>query len=126
MNGQVKGANMLNDHQFEKDNFRALIEEENVDNVEQRLNVIDAFLEVEKHITLEELTEYALKRLASCPFQEGKTTCAKCPVHCYKPGMRKRVREVMREIGPRMIFHHPLMALRHLFDGMRKVPKKKD
>ncbi len=72
-----------------------------------------------------ELQEYALQRLAACPFQEGKTSCARCPVHCYKPGMRERIRGVMGEIGPRMIIHHPLMALRHLFDGLRKVPKRK-
>ncbi|MEN8257927.1 MAG: nitrous oxide-stimulated promoter family protein [Thermodesulfobacteriota bacterium] len=72
-----------------------------------------------------ELEEYAQKRLALCPFQEGKTTCGNCPVHCYKPEMRKRVRTVMREIGPKMIFYHPIMALRHLLDGLRKTPKKK-
>ncbi|MBU0681096.1 MAG: nitrous oxide-stimulated promoter family protein [Proteobacteria bacterium] len=72
-----------------------------------------------------ELEEYAGKRLAACPFQEDKTTCGNCPIHCYKPGMRERVRTVMREIGPKMIFHHPLMALRHLIDSLRKTPKKK-
>ena len=49
---------MLSDHQLEKDNFRAIIEEDGIGNVEERLNVIDTFLEVEKHITLEELTGY--------------------------------------------------------------------
>lgn len=71
-----------------------------------------------------ELEEYALQRLAACPFQEGKTTCGRCLVHCYRPAMRQRVREVMAEIGPKMIFHHPLMALRHLIDGLRKTPFK--
>lgn len=72
-----------------------------------------------------ELQEYALNRLTVCPFQEGKTTCAQCPVHCYKAEMRERVRIVMAEIGPKMIFHHPFMALRHLCAGLRKIPKKK-
>ena len=49
---------MLIDHQLEKDNFRAIIEEDNIGSVEERLNIIGAFLEVEKHVTLEELTEY--------------------------------------------------------------------
>ncbi|MFC2044067.1 nitrous oxide-stimulated promoter family protein [Chloroflexota bacterium] len=30
------------------------------------------------------LLDYARKRLEKCSFQEGKTTCAKCPVHCFK------------------------------------------
>ena len=71
------------------------------------------------------LAEYADKRLDACPFQEGKTTCGKCPVHCYKPEMRERIRSVMRYSGPRMIRRHPLMALQHLIDGRRKNPVKK-
>ena len=69
-----------------------------------------------------ELLDYAFRRLDRCPFQEGKTTCAKCPVHCYKPSMREKVREVMRYSGPRMLWHHPVLALFHLLDGRRKEP----
>jgi hypothetical protein len=29
--------------------------------------------------------------------------------------MRERIRQVMRYSGPRMIFHHPIAALRHLY-----------
>jgi hypothetical protein len=72
----------------------------------------------------DELLQYALNRLEKCPFKEGKTTCAKCPVHCYKPDMRERIREVMRFSGPRMIYRHPLMALLHVIDGVRKKPVK--
>ena len=67
-----------------------------------------------------ELLAYARHRLARCPFQERKTTCGKCPVHCYAPAMRERIREVMRYAGPRMLFSHPLLALMHLLDGLRK------
>ena len=67
-----------------------------------------------------ELLAYARRRLARCPFQERKTTCGKCPVHCYAPAMRERIREVMRCAGPRMLFSHPLLALMHLLDGLRK------
>ncbi|PLX50425.1 MAG: nitrous oxide-stimulated promoter family protein [Desulfobulbaceae bacterium] len=72
-----------------------------------------------------ELEEYALQRLAACPFQEDKTTCGNCPIHCYQPKMRQQVRRVMQEIGPGMIMHHPLMAVRHLIDGLRKKPIKR-
>ena len=68
------------------------------------------------------LLQYALKRLDKCPFQEGKPTCTKCPVHCYKPAMRERIRTVMRYSGPRMTYRHPLMAILHLIDGRRKGP----
>jgi hypothetical protein len=69
-----------------------------------------------------ELIDYALERLQKCPFQEGKTTCAKCPVHCYQLLMRERMRTVMRYSGPRMTYRHPVLALLHLIDGMRKQP----
>jgi predicted amidophosphoribosyltransferase len=70
----------------------------------------------------EALRAYARERLEKCPFQEGKTTCAKCPVHCYKLDMRERVRAVMRYAGPRMLYRHPIMALQHLLDGRRQEP----
>lgn len=72
-----------------------------------------------------ELLHYAERRLAHCPFQEGKTTCGNCKIHCYKPSMRERIREVMRTIGPRMILTNPIMALRHAVDGLRKEPIQK-
>ncbi|OQX07404.1 MAG: hypothetical protein BWK76_24895 [Desulfobulbaceae bacterium A2] len=71
-----------------------------------------------------ELLDYARRRLARCPFQEGKTTCGKCPIHCYRPDMRARVREVMRRIGPRMLLLHPWMGLRHAIDGLRRSPRR--
>jgi hypothetical protein len=69
-----------------------------------------------------ELRTYARQRLQKCPFQEGKTTCARCPVHCYKPQMRERIRTVMRYAGPRMLLRHPILAMLHLADGLRKEP----
>ena len=69
-----------------------------------------------------ELLEYARVRLDKCPFQEGKTTCVQCPVHCYKPVMREKTRAVMRYAGPRMLFRHPLLAVLHYIDGRRKEP----
>ncbi len=71
----------------------------------------------------EELLAYAFKRLSQCPYQENKTTCGKCPIHCYKPGMRIKVQEVMRYVGPRMILTNPVMSLQHAIDGFRKKPR---
>lgn len=70
-----------------------------------------------------ELADYARSRLKRCPFQERKPTCARCPVHCYRPDMRERIRAVMRYAGPRMIYRHPLLALLHLADGLRRAPR---
>ena len=63
-----------------------------------------------------DLHAYAMQRIEKCPFQDNKPTCAKCPVHCYKPSMREQVRQVMRYAGPRMLIHHPVLALLHMHD----------
>lgn len=69
------------------------------------------------------LLDYARQRLHHCPFQEKKPTCGNCKIHCYQPARRQQVRDIMRYAGPRMLYRHPLMAIRHLVDGWRKAPK---
>ena len=63
----------------------------------------------------QELLDYAQLRSSKCPFMENKTFCSNCKVHCYKPDMRNKIKEVMRYSGPRMMFHHPVMAIKHLY-----------
>lgn len=70
-----------------------------------------------------DLLRYAGLRLEKCPFQEQKTTCSNCPVHCYSPDRRAQVRAVMRYAGPRMILRHPVLAFYHLvIDSRREKP----
>ncbi|MHC4334013.1 MAG: nitrous oxide-stimulated promoter family protein [Planctomycetota bacterium] len=64
-----------------------------------------------------ELLDYARQRLAKCPFGPDKGPCSKCEVHCYRPQMRGRIREVMRYAGPRMVTKHPVLAVSHLLKG---------
>lgn len=72
-----------------------------------------------------ELRSYAEQRLLRCPFGEGKPTCNNCQVHCYRPEMRERVRDVMRFAGPRMLLRHPVLALLHLVvDERRPAPAR--
>ena len=66
------------------------------------------------------LYDYAKGRVDKCPFMETKTFCSNCRVHCYKSDMREKIRQVMRFSGPRMIFHHPLMALRHVIETKKE------
>ncbi|WP_195268522.1 nitrous oxide-stimulated promoter family protein [Eubacterium sp. 1001713B170207_170306_E7] len=66
------------------------------------------------------LLDYALGRLERCPFQDSKSFCSHCPVHCYKPAMRKRVQEVMRFSGPRMLLHHPVLVVKHMIESNRR------
>ena len=67
-----------------------------------------------------ELLEYAWAKLDRCKFGDSKPTCRKCPVHCYKPDMRKRMKIIMKWTGPRMIIHHPVEAVKHLIRELLK------
>ncbi len=97
--------------------------------IEREMRTVTAMIHLycrEKHHTEGELCaecsalqDYAMRRLELCPFQEAKTTCAKCAVHCYKPTMREQIRVVMRYAGPRMLWKHPVLAVQHLIDGRR-------
>lgn len=69
------------------------------------------------------LDAYAKMRADKCPFMETKTFCSNCRIHCYKPDMRTKIREVMRFAGPRMILHHPVAAIRHVVET-RKEQKR--
>ena len=68
----------------------------------------------------QELREYARQRSDHCPFMETKTFCSNCRVHCYKPEMREKMREVMRCTGPGMLFVHRVVAIRHVMETNRE------
>ena len=59
----------------------------------------------------EELAEYARMRTAKCPFMETKTFCSNCRVHFS---------------GPRMLMHHPLLALSHLIESKKEQRRLKE
>mgnify|MGYP001026751939 FL=1 len=67
-----------------------------------------------------ELLDYANYRLSKCPHGDNKPFCSNCKIHCYKPDMKEKIRLVMRYSGPRMIFHHPIIAVRHLIQMRRE------
>ena len=65
------------------------------------------------------LLDYARQRLVHCRYGVDKPTCARCPVHCYKPVLREQIRAVMRYSGPRMAPRHPVLAAAHLLERRR-------
>ena len=66
------------------------------------------------------MAAYAQQRSDRCPFMATKTFCSNCKVHCYKPEMREKIRDVMRFSGPRMLFVHPVAAIRHVMETKRE------
>lgn len=71
----------------------------------------------------DELTEYALLRLEKCPFKENKQYCSFCKVHCYKPEMREKIKEVMKYSGKRMLLSHPIYAISHVIQMIKNKRK---
>lgn len=69
-----------------------------------------------------ELFDYTRERTLKCPFGEGKPVCAKCKIHCYKPEMRVKVKEVMKFSGHKMISVHPMLAIRHFCAARKEAP----
>ena len=46
-------------------------------------------------------------------------------MHWCKPAMQAQIRQVMRYAGPRMLFAHPVLTLRHYLDEItRKVTSR--
>lgn len=67
-------------------------------------------------LEFKELEAYAHKRLDCCKFGDKKPACKRCPIHCYRPDMRQKIRDVMRWGGPRMMIYNPVAAIKHLFN----------
>ncbi|MDE7472858.1 MAG: nitrous oxide-stimulated promoter family protein [Muribaculaceae bacterium] len=66
-----------------------------------------------------ELLAYARQCIGRCPKGDSKTSCRKCEIHCYSAINRAKVRDVMRYVGPRMLYRHPIAALWHLYSELR-------
>jgi hypothetical protein len=59
------------------------------------------------------LLAHALVKRARCPL-DPKPACKHCPVHCYHPKYRQKIREVMRDSGRRLVLSGRLDMLYHL------------
>lgn len=71
----------------------------------------------------DDLLQYAMRRLILCRFGENKTTCEKCPKHCYRKDYQQKIKQVMRFSGPRMLIYHPIMAVKHLHKNLFDLKK---
>jgi hypothetical protein len=62
----------------------------------------------------QEFLAYAFARRINCPL-DPKPTCKHCHLHCYRPGHRERVREIMRFSGKYLLLRGRLDLLWHYF-----------
>ncbi|AMP21189.1 hypothetical protein AZF37_08490 [endosymbiont 'TC1' of Trimyema compressum] len=69
-----------------------------------------------------ELMAYSDVRAECCPNIEEDVFCSKCSTQCYSKDKKQVMGKVMRYAGPRMLFYHPLLLVRHIFQ--RKQQRK--
>jgi hypothetical protein len=60
------------------------------------------------------LLAHAFVKRSNCPF-DPKPMCKKCPDHCYATNYAKRMREVMKFSGRKLVLSGRLDYLFHLF-----------
>ena len=60
------------------------------------------------------LLNHGIAKLLLCPY-DPKPMCKKCPTHCYAPGYREKVREVMKFSGLYLVKHGRLDLMVHYF-----------
>ncbi|KIH75516.1 Nitrous oxide-stimulated promoter [Geoalkalibacter ferrihydriticus] len=61
-----------------------------------------------------EFLGYAIERRLRCPL-DPKPICKHCHIHCYRPGHREKVREIMRFSGKYLLKRGRLDLLWHYF-----------
>ncbi len=59
------------------------------------------------------LLAHAFVKRTACPL-DPKPPCKACPTHCYAPGYRAQIREVMKYSGRRLVLSGRLDYLIHL------------
>jgi len=60
------------------------------------------------------LFQHGTAKLMLCPY-DPKPMCKKCTTHCYAPGYREKIREVMRFSGLYLVKHGRVDMLLHYF-----------
>lgn len=60
----------------------------------------------------QKLLSHGIAKLLLCPY-DPKPMCKKCPTHCYAPGYREKIRQVMRFSGLYLLKHGRLDLMFH-------------
>ena len=71
---------------------------------DERLTEILGEKKIELCDDCSKLLSHGIAKLMLCPY-DPKPSCKKCETHCYAPGYREKVREVMRFSGMYSIKH---------------------
>lgn len=81
--------------------------------------MIDVYTKKHDDIDGQDLKDYASLKISKCPRMSEKSFCSTCKIHCYQKEYRENIRKVMRYSGPRMIFYHPILAIKHMLNTIK-------
>ncbi|MEE8414326.1 MAG: nitrous oxide-stimulated promoter family protein [Dehalococcoidales bacterium] len=62
----------------------------------------------------QKLISHGIAKLMQCPY-DPKPMCKKCETHCYAPGYREKIREVMKFSGLYLVKHGRVDLMVHYF-----------
>jgi hypothetical protein len=79
---------------------------------DDKLNEILGKKNIELCQDCDKLLNHGITKLMLCPY-DPKPRCKTCPTHCYAPGYREKVRQVMRFSGMYSIKHGRLDLIRY-------------
>ncbi len=71
------------------------------------------------------LLNYAYDRIDNCPVIKTKSFCSSCAHNCYNNERRIQIKRVMRFSGKRMLFHNPIVTIKHLIKTLEYKIKKR-
>lgn len=78
---------------------------------DERLSQLLSEKEIKLCRRCHKLLSHGIAKLMLCPL-DPKPSCKKCPTHCFAPGYRESVRQVMRFSGMYLIKHGRLDLIR--------------
>lgn len=67
----------------------------------------------------QDLKDYVYGKIEACPFVEKKIFCSSCKIHCYNTEMKNNIKDVMRYSGPRIVFYHPILCIKHALEYIK-------
>lgn len=79
--------------------------------------MIKIYAQQHDDIVANKLLAYVNERIDKCPLMAKKIFCSRCKIHCYQTYYRQQIKKVMRYSGPRLIFYHPLLVIKHMMKG---------
>jgi len=62
---------------------------------------------------------YAKTKIEKCPFNDKKPNCGSCKIKCYSKPMQDKIIKIMKYVGPRLVFTHPIMTINHLTNYLK-------